>query len=117
MYLRHSTVRQDGKTHVYWRLVRSVRVGARVRQETVATYPNKVQADEGDQNNIGIQFAVQGEPYRLINGQAEDEQQGHRRKEEIARGRARRHVVPGGSDGVEGDPASTNYRADRAAGQ
>ncbi|OLD65345.1 MAG: hypothetical protein AUI47_02345 [Acidobacteria bacterium 13_1_40CM_2_68_5] len=37
MYLRHSTVRKDGKTHVYWRLVRSVRVGSRVRQETVAT--------------------------------------------------------------------------------
>jgi transposase len=37
MYLRHSTVRKDGKTHVYWRLVRSVRVGRRVRQETVAT--------------------------------------------------------------------------------
>jgi transposase len=30
-------VRKDGKTHVYWRLVRSVRVGKRVRQETVAT--------------------------------------------------------------------------------
>jgi transposase len=37
VYLRHSTVRKDGKTHVYWRLVRSVRVGSRVRQETVAT--------------------------------------------------------------------------------
>ena len=37
MYLRHSTVRKDGKTHVYWRLVRSVRTGARVRQQTVAT--------------------------------------------------------------------------------
>ncbi len=37
MYLRHSTVRKDGKRHVYWRLVRSVRVGSRVRQETVAT--------------------------------------------------------------------------------
>ena len=37
MYLRHSTVRKDGKTHVYWRLVRSVRVGSCVRQETVAT--------------------------------------------------------------------------------
>ena len=37
MYLRHSTIRKDGKTHVYWRLVRSVRVGRRVRQETVAT--------------------------------------------------------------------------------
>ncbi len=36
MYLRHSTVRKNGKTHTYWRLVRSVRVGRKVRQETVA---------------------------------------------------------------------------------
>lgn len=36
MYLRHSTVKKDGKNHIYWRLVRSVRVGSRVRQETVA---------------------------------------------------------------------------------
>ena len=36
MYLRHSTVRKDGKTHVYWRLVRSVRRHGRVVQETVA---------------------------------------------------------------------------------
>ena len=36
MYLRHSTVRKKGKTHTYWRLVRSVREGRKVRQETVA---------------------------------------------------------------------------------
>ena len=36
MYLRHSTVRKDGKAHTYWRLVRSVRHGRRVVQETVA---------------------------------------------------------------------------------
>ena len=36
MYLRHTTVRKRGKTHTYWRLVRSVRCGRRVRQETVA---------------------------------------------------------------------------------
>src|SRR6516225_6412420 len=36
MYLRHTTVRKDGKTHVYWRLVRSVRRGRKVVQETVA---------------------------------------------------------------------------------
>jgi len=36
MYLRHSTVRKNGKTHTYWRLVRSVRKGKKVRQETVA---------------------------------------------------------------------------------
>jgi len=36
VYLRHSTVRKDGKTHVYWRLVRSVRRNGKVIQETVA---------------------------------------------------------------------------------
>ena len=36
MYLRHSRVRKNGKIHTYWRLVRSVRVGGKVRQETVA---------------------------------------------------------------------------------
>jgi transposase len=36
MYLRHTTVTKNGKTHTYWRLVRSVRVGSKVRQETVA---------------------------------------------------------------------------------
>src|SRR6201984_2199293 len=36
MYLRHTTVTKNGKTHTYWRLVRSVRVGSKVRQQTVA---------------------------------------------------------------------------------
>jgi transposase len=36
MYLRHTTVRKDGKVHRYWRLVRSVRIGRRVVQQTVA---------------------------------------------------------------------------------
>jgi transposase len=36
MYLRHSTVRKDGKAHTYWRLVRSVRRNGKVVQETVA---------------------------------------------------------------------------------
>jgi transposase len=35
MYLRHSTVTKNGKTHTYWRLVRSVRTGTKVRRETV----------------------------------------------------------------------------------
>jgi transposase len=37
MYLRHTTRRKNGKTHVYWSLVRSVRRGSKVVQETVAT--------------------------------------------------------------------------------
>jgi transposase len=36
MYLRHTTIRKAGKVHRYWRLVRSVRVGRRVVQQTVA---------------------------------------------------------------------------------
>ena len=36
MYLRRTTIRKDGKVHRYWRLVRSVRVGRRVIQQTIA---------------------------------------------------------------------------------
>lgn len=36
MYLRHTTVRKNGKSHTYWRLVRSVRRDGKVRQQTVA---------------------------------------------------------------------------------
>jgi hypothetical protein len=36
MYLRYTTIRKDGKVHRYWRLVRGVRVGRRVIQQTVA---------------------------------------------------------------------------------
>jgi transposase len=36
VYLRHTTRHKDGKTHVYWQLVRSVRRGRKVVQETVA---------------------------------------------------------------------------------
>jgi len=36
MYLRYTTRKKDGKVHRYWRLVRSVRVGWRVIQQTVA---------------------------------------------------------------------------------
>ncbi len=36
MYLRYTTRKKDGKTHRYWRLVQSVRIGRRVVQQTVA---------------------------------------------------------------------------------
>lgn len=36
MYLRYTTRKKDGKTHRYWRVVQSVRVGRRVIQQTVA---------------------------------------------------------------------------------
>lgn len=36
MYLRYTTLKKDGKVHRYWRLVRSIRLGKRVIQQTVA---------------------------------------------------------------------------------
>jgi transposase len=36
VYLRHSKRTKNGKTHTYWRLVKSERVGGKVRQVTVA---------------------------------------------------------------------------------
>jgi transposase len=36
LFLRHTTIQKNGKPHVYWRLVRSVRHGRRVYQQTVA---------------------------------------------------------------------------------
>jgi hypothetical protein len=36
VYLRHTEVRKDGRVHSYWRVVRSVRRGGKVVQETVA---------------------------------------------------------------------------------
>src|SRR6266567_5032062 len=36
MYLRHTTRRKDGKVHRYWQLVRSVGVGRKIVQQTVA---------------------------------------------------------------------------------
>ena len=36
MYLRHTIRKKDGKVHRYWCLVRSVRIGRRVIQRTVA---------------------------------------------------------------------------------
>ena len=42
MYLRHTTRKKDGKVHRYWSLVRSVRVGRRVIQQTVEALTGRV---------------------------------------------------------------------------
>jgi hypothetical protein len=39
MYLRYTTHKTDGKVHRTWRLVRSVRIGRRVIQQTVMSVP------------------------------------------------------------------------------
>ena len=67
MYLRHTTRRKDGKTHVYWQLVRSVRRGRKVVQETVA------QLGELDAEGR----ARAGLLARTISGRARQSSQGH----------------------------------------
>jgi len=66
MYLRHTTRRKDGKTHVYWQLVRSVRLGRKVVQETVA------QLGELDEQGRARARGLA----RSISGRAQDNAQG-----------------------------------------
>ena len=64
MYLRHTTRFKDGKSHTYWRLVRSVRRGGKVVQETVA------QLGELDAEGRAKAKALA----RSITGRADDQQ-------------------------------------------
>ena len=60
MYLRHTTLRKDGKVHRYWRLVRSVRVGRKIIQQTVA-HLGELDA-EGRAQVRALARAITGEP-------------------------------------------------------
>jgi len=78
MYLRHTTVRKSGKTHTYWRLVRSVRIGNKVRQETVAQWgeldaQGRVRARALAEAVVGVERqpglfeeAIPAEPVRVV---------------------------------------------------
>ena len=66
MYLRHSTVRKDGKTHTYWRLVRSVRHGSKVRQETVAQLGELDAQGRADAQALARQITGGAEQYELF---------------------------------------------------
>ena len=50
MYLRKIRRKKDGKDHVYWALVESVRTGSRVRQRTVCYVGDM---DEEDARPLG----------------------------------------------------------------
>jgi transposase len=66
VFLRHTTRFKDGKSHTYWRLVRSVRRGGKVVQETVA------QLGELDAEGRAKAKALA----RSITGRSDDERQG-----------------------------------------
>jgi len=58
MYLRHTTVRKSGKTHTYWRLVRSLRRNGKVVQEVVAQLGEL--DEQGRANARDLAFAMTG---------------------------------------------------------
>ena len=60
MYLRHTTRKKDGKVHRSWRLVRSIRIGRRVIQQTV-THLGELD-DAGRLRARALARALIGEP-------------------------------------------------------
>src|SRR5690348_13189376 len=66
MYLRHTTVCKDGKTHTYWRLVRSVRRGRRVVQETVAHLGELDGEGRTRARRLALQITGRREQYELF---------------------------------------------------
>jgi hypothetical protein len=66
VYLRHVTVRKDGKTHTYWRLVRSVRSGSKVRQETVAHLGELDAQGRADAQALARHMTGRAEQYELF---------------------------------------------------
>ena len=66
MYLRHTTVRKDGKTHTYWRLVRSVRRGRKVVQETVAHLGELDGQGRARARRLALKITGRAEQYELF---------------------------------------------------
>src|SRR6266478_4353964 len=70
MYLRHTTVCKDGKAHTYWRLVRSVRRGRRVVQETVAHLGELDGEGRTRARRLALQITGRREQYELFEAAA-----------------------------------------------
>jgi transposase len=70
MYLRHTTVKKDGKTHSYWRLVRSVRRGRKVFQETVADLGELDAQGRARARQLALEITGGREPYELFEAAA-----------------------------------------------
>src|SRR6266404_2977388 len=70
MYLRHATVCKDGKRHTYWRLVRSVRRGRRVVQETVAHLGELDGEGRTRARRLALQITGRREQYELFEAAA-----------------------------------------------
>ena len=66
MYLRHTTSIKDGKRHTYWRLVRSVRRGRKVVQETVAHLGELDGAGRARARRLALRITGRRERYELF---------------------------------------------------
>lgn len=66
MYLRHTTVRKQGKTRSYWRLVRSVRRGRKVVQETVAQLGELDAHGRARARALALQITGRDQQYELF---------------------------------------------------
>jgi transposase len=73
VYLRHSTVRKDGKRHVYWRLVRSVRRHGKVVQETVAQLGELDAQGRAQAKALARQITGRGDQRELFEAPEADE--------------------------------------------
>jgi transposase len=70
MYLRHTRVRKNGKTHSYWRLVRSVRRGRKVVQETVAQLGELDAQGRARARSLALRIAGRDSQYELFEAAA-----------------------------------------------
>jgi transposase len=73
VYLRHSVRRKNGKRHVYWRLVRSVRRNGKVVQETVAQLGELDAEGRAKAKALARQITGRGEQRELFEESASGE--------------------------------------------
>ena len=66
VYLRHSVRHKNGKAHTYWRLVRSVRRGGKVIQETVAQLGELDAEGRAKARSLARQITGRGEQHELF---------------------------------------------------
>ena len=90
MYLRHTTVRKNSKTHSYWRLVRSVRRGRKVVQETVAQLGELDAQGRARARTLALRMTGREEQYDLFEAPAGGSEPVAVRLDQIRLERARR---------------------------
>lgn len=89
MYLRHSVRRKNGKQHSYWRLVRSVRRGGKVMQETVAQLGELDADGRANARLLAQQITGTDQQRELFEARAADEQRVAVRLDQVCLERAR----------------------------